>query len=451
VELDKEVKDNHDLKNNLHAVELKLDKFDRDNRSLHDTVDGLENHKKRLTDDNEKLRRVEKDYESRFNTLGENLNELRTAFQSLNNVNKSYTQKLLTLRPDNIFSDSFVGSIMTYDRFLSDFEKKPSELSRQAQEFVRVISNEIEILYEKSLNNNRIIEDALPRVKSLEQNVHILTVTNDENSSEVRRLNQQVYSLSEEVDSLSRDKHNLEGQFDKMSKELRKCQGEYKQVAEENKSLNDELGKIQRYCDDVVSDNLEKYNNIKSCNLQIEALEERIVIIVKEKECLENLLDKLAKSHPSPGINRLMNDLLNLNDHVLQLEREKLKVDNNIDHLDHGHKDQDITEILKEKDRLKRQSYDYDRKIGKIEYLSLAECKNGLQELESEILHGVGLKGSNGLNGLKQEGDSGFGKRRDMNFGIPRGVDADFGKDGERLRGTGLSEIRGDLNCIFFV
>jgi chromosome segregation ATPase len=354
---------------------MRLDKFEKDSKLLQDDKDKLEIIKRRLVEENDQLKRAEKDNELRYNKLKNNVNELRQAFQSLNSVNKAYVQKLMSLiQNDHDFSSNFISTFQTYDRYLSEpTDKKITESSRHAQEMTRALCTEVEILYDKIRNNNEIIKDTNSRIKILEQNMHTLTLNDEERSVAERKLNQHIKSLSEETQTLSMDKINLETQNDKLNRELRQYKAEHKQVVEEINGLKDELAKMRLYCDDVVKDNRNKFNMLKTYNFQIDALEERIVVLVKEKKYLESLINRLSRSHPSSEMHRLMNDILDINDGLSQLEREKIKVENSLNyielefkHLQEENKTQDFsTELRKEREQLKQLSYDYERKIGK--------------------------------------------------------------------------------------
>jgi chromosome segregation ATPase len=372
--LDNEVKKNYDNNNNLHLVNLKLDQTEKDNQLLQDDRDKLELIKRRLIEENEQLKRAEKDNEVKLNKLKNNVNELRTAFQALNSTNKAYVQKLANIVDESDLSTNFIVTIQNYDKYFSDpTDKKITESSRHAQEFSRALCTEIEILYDKIRNNNEIIKDTTSRIKNLEQNMHALTLNNEEKSVSERKMTQHIKSLTEENQSLSMDKISLESQNDKVTREIRQYKAEHKQVVEELNILKEELTKMKVYSDEVVKDNHDKYNLLKTYNFQIDALEERIIVLVKEKKYLESLINRLSRSHPSSEMHRLMNDILNINDGLSTLEREKIKVDNSLSLIElefKQYQDQNRTtdfgtDLRKEREQLKQLSYEYERKIGK--------------------------------------------------------------------------------------
>jgi chromosome segregation ATPase len=367
-ELNKEIKDNFDLKNTINSTSLKLDKYEKENSLLQDNIDNLEADKRFLIDEKEKIRNLLKDSEAITNNLRQNLNEYYKYFQSLCSFNKTYTQKLITfVQSSNDLNTNFSNTIYSLERDVSN-EKKPSEVFKLVQELVRILSNEIEILYDKTSSKDEELKNCIYQIKQLELNIHDLTITNDDKTANERKMNHHINSLLEEIDMLSTDKNTLESEIDKLTQDLRKCQTEHQRILGENSSLKDELRKIQHYCDNVVKDNLANYNSIETNNFQIETLEERISIIAKENKYLESLIEKLSRSHPVPGVLQLMNDILNNINSLSKCEREKAKLENSLAKLDTEWRDHKIenSEMRKEKDRLKQLIYGIDKDISKL-------------------------------------------------------------------------------------
>jgi chromosome segregation ATPase len=118
---------------------------------------------------------------------------------------------------------------------------------------------------------------------------------------------------------------------------------------------------------------------------QVDALEERIVILVKEKKYLESLLNRVSKSHPIKDTNRIVNQIMNITDSLAQLERDRFKIEDNIIKLEEtsvrGNNSKTDLKLEKslqmEKDNLKSLTYDYDKKIN--------EKKEQIKSLENEM------------------------------------------------------------------
>ena len=69
-------------------------------------------------------------------------------------------------------------------------------------------------------------------------------------------------------------------------------------------------------------------------NFQVVVLEDRIGLISKEKKNLENLVDKVSKSHPAKEMQKIVNEMLTFYDGVSQLERYKAKMEQSMKNID---------------------------------------------------------------------------------------------------------------------
>jgi hypothetical protein len=401
LELEKEVKSNYELNTFSNHITIKLEEATKTIQLLSMEKEKVENLRKKVSDEVESLRRSDKENNVKMHSLNSTLNEIKAASQSsdllLRNMIEKFKGLINNYKPiavnnensqhseENISHDHFFTKNFLFN-MKEDNERNikcVTDIIRNNEDWIRILFNELEIWHEDQKTNMKKLEEYSIKNKSLEENSHRIEILKDEISLNEKKLQIYVKDLEEEKKSLLAEIENIQKIQQKLSSEVKLFKIETENLKEENFTLKDELEQLIKINEELMLEKNEKIGKISNANFQIDALEERIVIVVKEKRYLESLLQRIAKSHPSPEISRIVNEIMNLTDTLSQLERDKIKISDSISHLNESESiakgPKDSREILqdtnlntnqtlensirREKENLKLLSNEYEKKI----------------------------------------------------------------------------------------
>ena len=146
-------------------------------------------------------------------------------------------------------------------------------------------------------------------------------------------------TTSREIDELNKQLANKRHDFKRLQQEnmvaqerYANCLQDYEQAKKEKSRQNIYIQEIGNELDAVKisREELTKETNMLSDSLSRavlnnKSLEDRIVILVKEKENLDTLIAKVATAYPCREMTTLINDLTYLNEDIIEAERKKLK------------------------------------------------------------------------------------------------------------------------------
>ena len=256
------------------------------------------------------------------------MNEIRVIAYSAKSISKTLINKIFCIPKENNFiSNLFQFDIKEFSNFLNDFEKNKNltSIMKFIENWIRSSCTEMEIWYDKQINLFNENFEYSNKIKTLENNLQDLTLNNQEKYFIQRKLNQNLTEIQEENNTLNDDIKSLEKQCEDLV-------GDYKQGIQEIKNKLEEIADLKNQIKDLnnfnqkINQNIkEKDNALNLLTYQIQASEDRIIIISKEKKNLENLINRLAKSHPAKEIQFIINEMLNNYESISQLEREKFK------------------------------------------------------------------------------------------------------------------------------
>lgn len=317
--------------------------------------DLLQKEAKSLIEDLQNTKKSEKETQNKLHLLKQELQEIRVLAYSTQAIAKTYINKFhpITNNISNtnnycLLTKQFSENIKDYFDYINsnlnnnnnnnynsfDKEKNFVQILKFLEDYTRAVSSEMEIAYDKLKSLSDENKDFLAKIKSLELSLHNMSLTNEEKNNTERKQNQIIFELKEENKNLSEDVLALEQQCEKLV-------SDYKQVRTELKKKLEEIGDLKHENRESNNANLklngilkEKENNISLLNFQVAALEDRIVIISKEKKCLEGLIDKVSKSHPVKEIQKIVNEMLTVYDNLSQLERDKAKLEQSLKNIE---------------------------------------------------------------------------------------------------------------------
>jgi len=290
--------------------------------------------------------------QNKLNSLKQEKQEIRVLAYSTQAIAKTYINKFYQAAgKENInnllLTKQFTESIKDYFDFINNMnlnsfnsnslinqkEKLLIQVLKFLEDYTRSVSSEMEIAYDKLKGLSEENKDFLEKIKALEQSLHNQTLANEEKNMHERKQNQSLFEQKEENKALTEDIQALEQQCEKLVSDYKQVRNELKKKLEEIGDLKHELreaSNAQLKLNGTVKD---KENNVSFLNFQVVALEDRIVLISKEKKNMENLVDKVCKSHPAKEMQKIVNEMLTVYDCFSQLERDKAKLEQSLKNL----------------------------------------------------------------------------------------------------------------------
>ena len=137
---------------------------------------------------------------------------------------------------------------------------------------------------------------SLNRIQSLEQK--IASVENDKSMSEnnikiqLKQFAEDNKNLIFENENVNRKYHKNYFRNEKLYQDLKITKNEFLQLREDLSSLTFDNKKLNEINNLMINDKAEIEDYIKSTNNNNKALEERLVIVIHERDLFETLLDK---------------------------------------------------------------------------------------------------------------------------------------------------------------
>jgi chromosome segregation ATPase len=383
VDLQKQIQVNYEVNGLNHSLNQRVEEFGGDVQTLQEERENLEIQKKHLYGELEGLRKIEKETSMKNYNLNSNLTDAKVSISSINSLIKNFTTKFdILVEKSNLFSSHFIENVKVNTRIFNNNNQNThssiKDTFKIVEDWVRSSSNELEAFYE-TLNqaHDKLYENS-DKIRHLEQKLRNGELSEEERAANERKLQMNLAELSEQIGTLKVERDNIEKQCEKMIKEIKLTRNENKKNVEEIQCLKEKLSNLISNNETMISDIREKDQMLTNASFQVEALEERIVILVKEKKYLETLLMRVAKSHPAREVNKIVNEIMNFNDTLAQLERDRIKIEDSIIQLDAGCRNENENKASKkEKGNLKALTFEYDAKIN--------EKRNQIRSLENEL------------------------------------------------------------------
>jgi len=401
--MQKESKLNFELS---HQNKLISDEADKLANTLELTLEEkelLQRENKSLIEEIQNSKNAEKESQFKLQAIKQEFQELRVIAYSTQAIAKTYINKFYSSNKEpinSIITKQFADNIKDYFEFLnknansnnayssnnyvnnSTNNNNQKELNviqtlKFLEDYTRAISSEMEICYDKLRNFTEENKDFISKIKSLEQDMHNMSLNREEKNIVERKLNQNLFELKEENKALNEDVQTLEQQCEKLVNDYKQVRIELKKKLEEIADQKHELRESNNENLKLNGNLKEKENMLKYQNFQIIALEDRIVIISKEKKTLENLIERISKSHPAKEMQKVVNEMLTIYDNISQLERDKAKIEQNLKNIElninnpdggNSEKNNDTLsmQVKIEHDNLRNLIEDLNRKISKI-------------------------------------------------------------------------------------
>lgn len=239
-------------------------------------------------------------------------------------------------------------------------------------DYLKILCNEFDNIYEKLIDSNNYIKESKNKIMSLENSLNEINHAQDMYLEKEKKLKNNIKSITDEKyeiqnfnKKLEEFKEQLNREIELYKKERENCLVEIKTLKSENYNLNLYKEKYNKLNEDFHNKNLE-FDKLK-----IRA-ENKVDLLTKEKKLLESLLTNFVKSYPCKEINKLMNEILNINDFIMKTENEKMKIEEKLIQMESEFNqifkdnNNDLCLIVKnEKDNLKRLIIEFERRTSK--------------------------------------------------------------------------------------
>lgn len=208
--------------------------------------------------------------------------------------------------------------------------------------FLSLLSTELESVYEKVFDSNKIAKESYSRLNTIEEEMKT------KNENELNKANAMIEELKTKLNNMSSDNDQLTMEVSsykqknyKLQKKIDKNQIEYNEC---NNRCNELTAKLQK------SDNKVRYHE-------------------KSRRALLILISKFIKNYPYKDFARTMMEILNLNEAIAKIEIEKFLIDEKISMMNEEYATKEMNSsdlwnlVKKEFDNLKKLNNDFETKI----------------------------------------------------------------------------------------
>lgn len=247
----------------------------------------------RLKDDLEAVKRSDKDNQIKIHNQNNTLQDLKMSIHTCHAIVRNFANKMssLLVRDKETSLRLFTENIVELADLTSG-DRSGSETMKLLEDWLRLLTTEIEIWHDKLRYNHDVIRENSEKMKNLEQSVDKLGAREEELANKERKLTRAYQETSEDLKIIEQEKTELERNYEKVVKDLKQMRSQIQNLAEENTSLKMDCSKICEQNESIDRERAEKIEDLSKASYQIDALEERIVILSKEKKYLESLISK---------------------------------------------------------------------------------------------------------------------------------------------------------------
>lgn len=267
---------------------MKVEELSKDINETLIQKEKLEVANLRLKEDVDALRRSDKESQAKAHNYYNALQDIKVTVHTCHVIARDFAAKVINLskeEPSKNFTDNLL-------HFASEFQYKSDESIGNVEDWLRLLTVEIEIWHDKMKYNIEQFRESSTKMKSLEQTIKTFSINEDELLGKERKLTQIYQEVSENFNRLEQDNTQLQREYGKVVRDAKQMKMEIQNLAEENTSLKMDCSKIVEENESILREQHEKTDYLNKVNYQIEALEERIVILSKEKKYLESLITK---------------------------------------------------------------------------------------------------------------------------------------------------------------
>ena len=208
--------------------------------------------------------------------------------------------------------------------------------------FLSLLSTELESVYEKVFDSNKIAKESYSRLNTLEGEMKTKReIELNKANAVIEELKTKINNMSNDNDQLTMEVSSYKQKNYKLQKKIDKNQIEFNEC---NSRCNELAAKLQK------SDNKVRYHE-------------------KSRRALLILISKFIKNYPYKDFARTMMEILNLNEAIAKIEIEKFLIDEKISMMNEEYATKEMNSsdlwnlVKKEFDNLKKLNSDFESKI----------------------------------------------------------------------------------------
>lgn len=336
--------ESYKLNENNNQLKRQITDLKLENESLIKKIREIEHHLHLTNDERSSL---ERDKHSLVNEVGDNDNKIKELMNKVNSYQSLHSEIKINLSSLNSILISTLSRFETgfkqasksknLTNFISfSYSLRPlndNSLPDQIcfmEDFVKVFSFELEqslILNEEMIYK---IEEFKDKIKSLEEENYNLVKNSEYYNKTEKDMNIRMMRSEENSKIIMNARESAEEKLRQLSTELRELKVNYNNIKEERNNYQKEVARYEQ-----INSNLN--NEIQRVVVEVDkqkekatALENRIVLLLKEKKAFVNVISILSQSYYNGSMQLAVNDLMTLLDEMSELERERLKLEGRI-------------------------------------------------------------------------------------------------------------------------
>lgn len=300
------VNENTQLKSSLSKLEADLIENNSINNSLKKT-NGFNDQK--LNSFTQSLNSHCKSINQCIDLLSQYANRFASKVKSDNVSMPFYSREFFEYINDIILSQQKLNAFSPIDK-LNEIEVFLSHL---------IIENFNWFNYIKELNAS--INDYSQKASLLQLEVERYEVALKEKGNDLIIQDEKIKEMVNTTDSIKRSNDTLVSHLSSQQNVMTSASYELNSIKNENNKLIALTNRLNEESD-------QKNKLLSNATYQVDALEERIVMLSKEKKYYEDIIEKLSQNSVNKEAMRTVNNLLTICDHISQLERQKKNAEN---------------------------------------------------------------------------------------------------------------------------
>lgn len=397
-ELNKTSDQNSELKNMISSLEkenedlhLNLKDRKKENSYLTSANMNLEKTNSKFSSEIENLNSELKESNAKLSNLTSFTNEIGMSFKSLSTAMNLIVTRLERSNAPIPKSENLISFIAFANSISPIDNNNMIDQICFAEDLLKSLLDELEysftsikdLKYDLNLKNDRILQSE-DKIGNLEKMIGSL-------NTHERDMSSRIIKTEENSKMIKASKESAE---DKL-----------RILMHENRDLKQNLQKVREFCQGIERENGRKDSAISGLNSELykvseeiekittanSSLENRIVILLKEKKLYVGLISLLSKCSSNTSVQIVINNIMNVYDNLIDLEKEKLKLDmrlvfnerelNTIKNSGEG-KISIRTTLLNERDQLENYLKENKRQILE-RYEQLQQLETGIKEAGS--------------------------------------------------------------------
>jgi golgin subfamily B member 1 len=342
----------------------------------------FKNELEHLKNEFENLLNKNKNLQDYASNLKINLYSLHSNLKlSIHKFNSYANEDLDSLLTKN-FSQSIVKLVHGVNQYTTEVED--SFILQLSTDFIKTLSSEFENIYDKLIDSNNFIKEANARVLLLEKSLNEISSAQGQSLEKEKKLKALIQTSHEEKLDLERQ---LKLEIEDLYRELDYLKKEREEIFLELKKQKNEVYSLMSRNDTLSQENRKLLSDIEELYSNQCKLENKCIMIHKEKKYTDNLLQSLVKSYPCKEVAKCMNEVISINEFIFKTENEKINIEEKLTSMEKETKilsedksslNSDLSTIVKnEQENLRKLIQDFDRKIN--------EKKEFQKQLEIEI------------------------------------------------------------------